>query len=167
MTVVDISKQRIDAWNSDSLPIYEPGLQEIVQQCRGRNLFFSTDVEKAIVEADLIFISVNTPTKTFGMGKGRAPDLKYIESAARKIAEVAKQPKVIVEKSTVPVKAAESITKILQHNSPDIGFQVLFPCIQVLMFLHSCMYTCDGYSETVFLHVYICVCDIALHSIVV
>ena len=160
VTVVDISKQRIDAWNSDSLPIYEPGLQEIVQKCRGKNLFFSTDVEKAIVEADLIFISVNTPTKTFGMGKGRAPDLKYIESAARKIAEVAKQPKVIVEKSTVPVKAAESISKILKHNSPDIGFQVLFPCCvgQVLMILHVIVYTifmmCGGYGETVFLHVY-------------
>lgn len=128
VTVVDISQQRIDAWNSDSLPIYEPGLLEIVLQCRGKNLFFSTNVDTAIVEADLIFISVNTPTKTFGMGKGRAPDLKYIESAARKIAEVARQPKVVVEKSTVPVKAAESISKILCHNSPDIKFQV---CVRV------------------------------------
>ena len=125
VTVVDISQPRIDAWNSDDLPIYEPGLSEIVSSCRGKNLFFSTEVSKAIEEADLIFISVNTPTKTFGMGKGRAPDLKYIESAARKIAEIAKEPKVIVEKSTVPVKAAESITKILRHNSPDIAFQVL------------------------------------------
>ena len=125
VTVVDISQQRIDAWNSDSLPIYEPGLYEIVKEVRGRNLFFSTGVEAAITEADLIFISVNTPTKTFGVGKGRAPDLKYVESAARKIAEVAKTPKIVVEKSTVPVKASESITKILKHLIPHIPCQVL------------------------------------------
>ncbi len=125
VTVVDISQPRIDAWNSDELPIYEPGLCDIVKEVRGKNLFFSTDVENAIQMADLIFISVNTPTKTFGVGKGRAPDLKYVESAARKIAEVAKAPKVVVEKSTVPVKAAESISKILRHLSPDIPFQVL------------------------------------------
>ena len=125
VTVVDISKQRIDAWNSDSLPIYEPGLFEIVKEVRGKNLFFSTEVEAAITEADLIFISVNTPTKTFGVGKGRAPDLKYVESAARKIAEVAKTPKIVVEKSTVPVKASESIIKILKHLIPHIPCQVL------------------------------------------
>lgn len=125
VTVVDISQQRIDAWNTDNLPIYEPGLFEIVKKCRGKNLFFSTDVAKGIAEADLIFISVNTPTKTFGFGKGRAADLKYIESAARKIAEVATEPKIVVEKSTVPVKAAESICKILKHNGAKIQFQVL------------------------------------------
>lgn len=125
VTVVDISQPRIDAWNSDELPIYEPGLYEIVKEVRGKNLFFSTDVESAIQSADLIFISVNTPTKTFGVGKGRAPDLKYVESAARKIAEVAATPKIVVEKSTVPVKAAESITKILKHLTPHIPFQVL------------------------------------------
>lgn len=125
VTVVDISQQRIDAWNTDKLPIYEPGLFEIVKECRGKNLFFSTDVAKGITEADLIFISVNTPTKTFGFGKGRAADLKYIESAARKIAEVANEPKIVVEKSTVPVKAAESICKILKHNGAKIQFQVL------------------------------------------
>lgn len=125
VTVVDISQPRIDAWNSEELPIYEPGLFEIVKEVRNKNLFFSTDVESAIRSADLIFISVNTPTKTFGMGKGRAPDLKYVESAARKIAEVATGPKIVVEKSTVPVKAAESITKILKHLTPDIPFQVL------------------------------------------
>ncbi len=125
VTVVDISEERIRAWNSDTLPIYEPGLHEIVRECRGKNLHFSTDVATAVTEADLIFISVNTPTKTFGVGKGRAPDLKYVESAARKIAEVAKTPKIIVEKSTVPVKAAESITKILKHLAPHIPFQVL------------------------------------------
>jgi UDPglucose 6-dehydrogenase len=125
VTVVDISQPRIDAWNSEELPIYEPGLFEIVKEVRNRNLFFSTDVESAIKAADLIFISVNTPTKTFGMGKGRAPDLKYVESAARKIAEVATGPKIVVEKSTVPVKAAESISTILKHLTPHIPFQVL------------------------------------------
>ena len=125
VTVVDISESRIKAWNSDNLPIYEPGLDDLVKQVRGRNLHFSTDVATAIIEADLIFISVNTPTKTFGVGKGRAPDLKYVESAARKIAEVAKTPKIVVEKSTVPVKAAESISKILRHLAPNIPFQVL------------------------------------------
>lgn len=125
VTVVDINQTRIDSWNSDNLPIFEPKLMEMVKSCRGRNLFFSTDVDKAIIEADLIFISVNTPTKTFGMGKGRAPDLKYVESAARKIAEVASGPKIVVEKSTVPVKAAESVIKILRHNSSCKNFQVL------------------------------------------
>lgn len=125
VTVVDISRERIDAWNSDQLPIYEPGLYEIVREVRGKNLFFSVDVASAVQAADLIFISVNTPTKTFGVGKGRAPDLKYVESAARKIAEVASAPKIVVEKSTVPVKAAESITKILKHLTPHIPFQVL------------------------------------------
>lgn len=125
VTVVDISQSRIDAWNSHELPIYEPGLYDIVKEVRGKNLFFSTDVESAIKSADLIFISVNTPTKTFGVGKGRAPDLKYVESAARKIAEVATTPKIVVEKSTVPVKASESITKILKHLAPHIPFQIL------------------------------------------
>ena len=96
VNVVDISQPRIDAWNSDNLPIYEPGLYEIVKQVRGKNLHFSTNVEAAVEAADLIFISVNTPTKTFGVGKGRAPDLKYIESAARKIAEATKSPKIVV-----------------------------------------------------------------------
>ena len=124
VTVVDINQQRIDEWNSDTLPIFEPGLEEIVKRNRGKNLFFSCDVAQGILDADLIFISVNTPTKTFGMGKGRAPDLKYIESAARKIAETAKSAKIIVEKSTVPVKAAESISKILKHNALCSGFEV-------------------------------------------
>ena len=125
VTVVDLSQPRIDAWNSDTLPIYEPGLSDIVKQVRGKNLFFSTDSNSAIIEADLIFISVNTPTKTFGVGKGRAPDLKYVESAARKIAEIATRATIIVEKSTVPVKAADSIKKIFSYCSPTIPFQVL------------------------------------------
>ncbi|KAJ8029587.1 UDP-glucose 6-dehydrogenase [Holothuria leucospilota] len=128
VTVVDLSKERIDAWNSPNfnLPIYEPGLAEVVKKCRGVNLFFSTDVTAGIREADLIFISVNTPTKTFGMGKGRAADLKYIEAAARKIAEVAVGEKVVVEKSTVPVRAAESIQRILSANTrKGCAFEVL------------------------------------------
>lgn len=116
VTVVDLNQTRIDAWNSDKLPIYEPGLRELVLECRGKNLFYSTDIDKAIIESDLIFICVNTPTKTFGLGKGRAPDLKYIESAARHISKVATSHKIIVEKSTVPVRAAESISRILKAN---------------------------------------------------
>lgn len=124
--VVDLSQSRIDAWNSKELPIYEPGLEDVVLECRGRNLFFSTNIDEAIQEADLIFISVNTPTKTYGLGRGRAPDLKYIESAARNIANVASGDKIIVEKSTVPVKAAESVQRILCSNQKhDVKFQVL------------------------------------------
>lgn len=126
VTVVDKSKDRIAQWNSDKLPIYEPGLDEVVKNCRGRNLFFSTDIETAIKEADIIFISVNTPTKTFGIGKGRAADLKYVESAARMIAEIATENKIVVEKSTVPVRAAESIMKILRANhKPGVSYQIL------------------------------------------
>ncbi|XP_055378680.1 UDP-glucose 6-dehydrogenase [Condylostylus longicornis] len=116
ITVVDKSAERIAQWNSDKLPIYEPGLDDVVKKCRNNNLFFSTDIETAIQEAELIFISVNTPTKTFGNGKGRAADLKYVENAARMIAELAKSNKIVVEKSTVPVRAAESIMHILRAN---------------------------------------------------
>lgn len=126
VTVVDKSKERIAQWNSDKLPIYEPGLDEVVAKCRGKNLFFSTDIEKGIKEADLIFISVNTPTKTFGNGRGRAADLKYVESAARMIAEIATGDKIVVEKSTVPVRAAESILNILTANHrPGVSYQIL------------------------------------------
>ncbi|XP_071793925.1 UDP-glucose 6-dehydrogenase-like [Asterias amurensis] len=128
VTVVDLSQERIDQWNSEdfNLPIYEPSLVEVVKECRGRNLFFSTDIDTAIQEADLIFISVNTPTKTFGLGKGRAPDLKYIENASRRIAKIADTDKIVVEKSTVPVRAAESIQRILQaNNKPGCSFEVL------------------------------------------
>lgn len=114
VVVFDLNQQRIDAWNSDVLPVYEPGLDEIVKQCRGKNLFFTTQELPHLQEADIIFISVNTPTKTYGMGKGRAADLKYIESAARRIAEVVKTgSKVIVEKSTVPVRCSVAIKTIL------------------------------------------------------
>ncbi len=113
VTVVDLNEKRIAAWNSDTLPIYEPGLDEVVRASRGRNLFFSTDVRAAIAAADIIFVSVNTPTKTYGVGAGRAADLRYIESVARTIAEVATTPKIIVEKSTIPVRTAETIKQIL------------------------------------------------------
>ncbi|XP_021761535.1 UDP-glucose 6-dehydrogenase 3-like [Chenopodium quinoa] len=125
VVVVDIAVSRINAWNSDQLPIYEPGLDEVVKQCRGKNLFFSTDVEKHVREADIVFVSVNTPTKTRGLGAGKAADLTYWESAARMIADVAVSDKIVVEKSTVPVKTAEAIEKILTHNSKGIKFQIL------------------------------------------
>jgi len=123
--VVDLNAERIAAWNSDELPIYEPGLLEVVAGSRGRNLFFSTDVEEHIADADIIFVSVGTPTKTYGMGAGRAADLCYIEGAARMIAKVAKGPKIIVEKSTIPVRTAEAMRTILMANSGDSEFQVL------------------------------------------
>lgn len=130
VTVIDKSKERIAQWNSQKLPIYEPGLDEVVDKCRGKNLFFSTDIETAIKEADLIFISVNTPTKTFGNGKGRAADLKYVENAARMIAEIATGDKIVVEKSTVPVRAAESIMNILRANhKPGVSYQVKLPSV--------------------------------------
>ncbi len=125
VTVVDMNASRIAAWNSDSLPIYEPGLDGIVKQCRGRNLFFSTDVTAGIRDADIIFVSVNTPTKTYGVGAGRAADLRFIESVARTIAEVAEGSKIIVEKSTIPVKTAETIKTILAANSKGLEFSVL------------------------------------------
>ena len=125
VTVCDPNEKRIAAWNSDTLPVYEPGLQEVVESARGKNLFFSTDVRKAIREASIIFVSVGTPTKTYGVGAGRAADLKYIESAARMIAEEAVGPKIIVEKSTIPVKTAEAMLTILRSNSKEGTFQVL------------------------------------------
>jgi len=125
VTVTDPNAQRIAAWNSDTLPIYEPGLEEVVLSARGRNLFFSTDVRGAIREADIIFVSVGTPTKTYGVGAGRAADLKYIEAAARMIAEVAEGPKIIVEKSTIPVRTASAMLTILRSNSKGGTFQVL------------------------------------------
>ncbi|TDD95061.1 nucleotide sugar dehydrogenase [Flavobacterium cellulosilyticum] len=128
VTVVDINEQRIAAWNDeniDNIPIYEPGLSTIVGETRGRNLFFSIDVEKAIEEAQIIFISVNTPTKTYGKGKGMAADLKYIELCARQIARVAKDNKIVVEKSTLPVRTAEAIKNILDNTGNGVQFQIL------------------------------------------
>lgn len=125
VTVVDVNQPRIDAWNSDHLPVYEPGLDELVRQTRGRNLHFSTDVRGAIKAADIIFVSVGTPTKTYGAGEGRAADLRFIELAARTIAEVAVGPKIVVEKSTIPVRTADALRTILSANSSKGSFQVL------------------------------------------
>ena len=128
VTVVDLNEARIAAWNDkdvNNIPIYEPGLNEIVANTRGKNLFFSTDVDKAIDEADLIFISVNTPTKTYGTGKGMAADLKHIELCARQIAKVAKTDKIIVEKSTLPVRTAEALKSILDNTGNGVQFQIL------------------------------------------
>ncbi|GFH29124.1 UDP-glucose 6-dehydrogenase [Haematococcus lacustris] len=127
VVVVDINEERIKAWNSDKLPIYEPGLDEVVKAARGRNLFFSTDTKKHVGEADVVFVSVNTPTKTTGIGAGRAADLTYWEGAARLIASVSTGSKIVVEKSTVPVKTAEAIGKVLKRNcsSPGVNFEIL------------------------------------------
>lgn len=128
VTVVDLNEQRIADWNDpnpENIPIYEPGLSQIVAEARGRNLFFSTDVDKAIDDAQMIFISVNTPTKTYGKGKGMAADLKYIELCARQIARVAKQNKIVVEKSTLPVRTAEAIKSILDNTGNGVQFQIL------------------------------------------
>ncbi|UKM65597.1 UDP-glucose 6-dehydrogenase [Flavobacteriaceae bacterium GSB9] len=128
VTVVDINKSRIAAWNDNDLtklPVFEPGLDSIVEEARGRNLFFSTDVDAAIDEADMIFISVNTPTKTYGKGKGMAADLKYIELCARQIAKVAKENKIVVEKSTLPVRTASAIKSILDNTGNGVKFQIL------------------------------------------
>jgi UDPglucose 6-dehydrogenase len=125
VTVVDINAARINAWNSDSLPIYEPGLLELVKRARGRNLFFHTDIEAAIRDAEVIFVSVNTPTKTFGDGAGRAADLQYWERTAREIVRVSASDKIIVEKSTLPVKTAAAMARILNANSKGIHFEVV------------------------------------------
>ncbi len=125
VTVVDMNPARIAAWEKGPLPIYEPGLEEVVKASLGRNLFFSTDVKGAIAAADIIFVAVNTPTKTYGVGAGRAADLRFIESVARTIAEIATGSKIIVEKSTIPVKTAETIKDILGANSRGCKFEVL------------------------------------------
>ncbi len=128
VTVVDIDQERINLWNSKdlgNLPIFEPGLDKVVENCRGKNLFFSTEIDKNIDASEMIFISVNTPTKTYGDGKGMAADLKYIEICARKIAEVAKSDKIVVEKSTLPVKTAAAIKNILDETGSGVSFEIL------------------------------------------
>jgi UDPglucose 6-dehydrogenase len=125
VTLVDISKERIDAWQTDTLPIYEPGLLDVVKQVRGKNLFFSTDVEGNIKKADIIFVSVNTPTKTFGEGAGKAADLQYWEKTARTIVKVSTSDKIIIEKSTLPVRTAKAMQRILDANEKGIQFEVL------------------------------------------
>tara|TARA_B100000900_G_C20588942_1_gene720833 strand:+ start:108 stop:1562 length:1455 start_codon:yes stop_codon:yes gene_type:complete len=128
ITVVDVSDDKINLWNSEdlnNLPIYEPGLDEIISQTRDRNLFFSTDIDTAINEAQMIFIAVNTPTKQYGIGKGMAADLKYVEQSARKIAEIATTNKIVVEKSTLPVRTAEAIQAIFKSTNKKNSFEVI------------------------------------------
>ena len=125
ITVVDINEARIQAWQSDELPIYEPGLQEVVEACRGRNLLFSTDIAGGIRDADIIFVSVNTPTKTFGQGAGKAADLQYWEKTARQILEHSTSDKIVVEKSTLPVRTARAMERILRSKDTGIHFEVL------------------------------------------
>ena len=127
VTVVDVNADRIAAWNGalDQLPIYEPGLAEVVAEARNRNLFFSTDIDKAIDEAEMIFMAVNTPTKTEGEGAGMAADLRYFISSAKHIAKVAKNDKIVVEKSTLPVRTAEKIKEILEENNDNVHFEIL------------------------------------------
>ncbi|MFM7928340.1 MAG: nucleotide sugar dehydrogenase, partial [Pirellula sp.] len=125
VTVVDLNQSRIDQWNSNVLPVYEPGLKEVVEEARGRNLTFSTDVEGGIRRSDMIFISVNTPTKTHGVGAGRAANLEFVEKCARKIAECSQGHKIVVEKSTLPVRTAEAVKRILNSTSSGATFDVL------------------------------------------
>jgi len=124
VTVVDINAARIAAWESDNLPIYEPGLLDIVKKARGINLFFSTDVDAAIRSADILFVSVNTPTKTFGEGAGKAADLQFWEKTARNIVKASESDKIIVEKSTLPVRTAHAMERILNANKKGIHFEV-------------------------------------------
>jgi UDPglucose 6-dehydrogenase len=125
VSVVDISEARIKAWQTDNLPIYEPGLLDVVQAARGRNLFFSTDISAAIRESEVIFVSVNTPTKTFGQGAGKAADLQFWEKVARQILRESTSPKIVIEKSTLPVKTAQTMENILNANGRNIHFEVL------------------------------------------
>ncbi|MBP1710588.1 MAG: UDP-glucose 6-dehydrogenase [Deltaproteobacteria bacterium] len=125
VTVVDINAQRIAAWNSERLPVYEPGLEKIVKKTRNRNLFFSTDIETQIAENDIIFVCVNTPTKTFGAGAGQAADLQYWEKTARQILEYSQSSKIVIEKSTLPIKTALAMERILASGKGDITFDVL------------------------------------------
>ena len=127
VTVVDLNADRIKAWNGplDQLPVYEPGLAEVVEVARGKNLFFSTDIDGAIAESEMIFMAVNTPTKTEGEGAGMAADLRYVEACAKNIAQVAQTDKIVVEKSTLPVRTAEKIKDILSTNPHGVKFEVL------------------------------------------
>lgn len=125
ITVVDISAARIHAWQTDELPIFEPGLLEVVKQARGRNLFFSTEIKQNIKDADIIFVSVNTPTKTFGEGAGKCADLQYWEKTARDILDASESDKIIVEKSTLPVRTAQAMERILHSQDKGIHFDIL------------------------------------------
>ena len=127
VTVVDLNAARIAAWNGplENLPIYEPGLAQVVDKARGRNLFFSTEVDKAIEKAEMIFMAVNTPTKTEGEGAGMAADLRFVEACAKNIARVATTDKIVIEKSTLPVRTAEKIKEILDREGSGVNFEIL------------------------------------------
>lgn len=125
VTVIDIDEQKIRKWNSDQLPIYEPGLDDLVNNTRNINLFFSTELERGIQEAEIIFVSVNTPTKTFGQGAGKAADLQYWEKTARQILANSNSSKIIVEKSTLPVRTAQAMERILNGNPEKLHFEVI------------------------------------------
>jgi len=127
VTVVDANPEKIKAWNGplENLPVYEPGLAEVVKEARGRNLFFSDDISGNIEKAEMIFLAVNTPTKSEGEGAGMAVDLRYIEACARDIAKYSKSDKIVIEKSTLPVRTAEKIKEILEENSTDLHFEIL------------------------------------------
>lgn len=125
VTVVDRNPVRIAAWNSDTPPVFEPGLAEAVRRCRGKNLHFTTQARPAILAADIVFVAVDTPTKTSGLGAGRAADLRHVEAIGRLIAEVAETPKIVVEKSTVPVRTAETLAAILATNVRGLEHCVL------------------------------------------
>ena len=127
VTVVDANPEKIKAWNGplENLPVYEPGLSEVVKEARGRNLFFSTDIKGSIEKSEMIFMAVNTPTKTEGEGAGMAADLRFVEACARDIAKYSKSDKIVIEKSTLPVRTAEKIKEILEENSEGIHFEIL------------------------------------------
>jgi UDPglucose 6-dehydrogenase len=127
VTVVDVNPEKIKAWNGplDKLPVFEPGLAEVVGEARGRNLFFSDDIPGNIEKAEMIFMAVNTPTKTEGEGAGMAADLRYVEACARDIAKYSKSDKIVIEKSTLPVRTAKKIKEILEENSNGIHFEIL------------------------------------------
>ena len=138
VTVIDIDDKKISSWNDEdlsNLPIFEPGLKEVVERCRNKNLFFLTDIKKSISEADMIFISVNTPTKNKGLGAGYASDLKWVESSARQVAEFSKGHTIIVEKSTVPVKTAELIQEILKSSRSSDEYKKTFSVLSSPEFL--------------------------------
>jgi UDPglucose 6-dehydrogenase len=127
VTVVDANPEKIKAWNGPlaNLPVYEPGLAEVVEEARGRNLFFSEDIKGSIEKSEMIFMAVNTPTKTEGEGAGMAADLRYVEACAKDIANYSKSDKIVIEKSTLPVRTAEKIKEILVENSKGIHFEIL------------------------------------------
>ena len=136
VTVVDINKERIANWNNkdlSKLPIYEPGLKEIISRCRNTNLFFSSDIIKNLKSADMVFISVNTPTKTKGIGAGQASDLKWVEASARQISKYSRTGTIVVEKSTLPVKTAQTINTILKYSkesdSKNVEISMLYDVI--------------------------------------